>query len=407
MKHNEATLPHIEPSIGFVSTYPPTSCGLATFSAALREAIAGQRGSDNGLDVVSVSEGVLEEARPEVIHQHLNGDEISLQGAIKALNDHDVALIQHEYGIFGGPDGVEVLELVSGLDIPTVVTLHTVLSNPTSRQQKILERIVALTDQTIVMSDTAFRRLNGRYDVDPEKVRVIPHGARASLAGPRLQSGTRPVVLTWGLIGPGKGLESAIEAFADLRDLQPLPRYVILGKTHPKVQAAQGDAYLEGLNAQAHALGLDDVLEFDGRYLDVASLTLEIRKADIVLLPYESTEQVTSGVLVEAIAAGKPVVATAFPHAIEMLGTGAGAVVPHSDPGAMAGALRSLITDPGLAARMASVAGAIGSTLQWPMVADEYETVISRLITSASSQVAALARPHSRRSSLDDLARVG
>ncbi len=406
MKHNKANISHIGPSIGFVSTYPPTSCGLATFTAALREGIAGQRGSDDGLDVVSLSEGSLVEARPEVIHQHLNGDEASLQGAVKALNDHDVALIQHEYGIFGGPDGVEVLELVSNLDIPAVVTLHTVLSNPTSRQQKILERIVALTDQTIVMSDTAYRRLNGRYDVDPEKVRVIPHGARASLAGPRLESGTRPVVLTWGLIGPGKGLESAIEAFADLKDLDPLPRYIILGKTHPKVQAAQGDAYLEGLMARAHALGLDDIVEFDGRYLDVASLTLEIRKADIVLLPYESTEQVTSGVLVEAIAAGKPVIATAFPHAIEMLGTGAGAVVPHSDPRAMAGALRSLITDTDLAARMANVARAIGSTLHWPMVADEYETIISRLV-ARRQPVAALPGPHNSRSSLDDLARVG
>ena len=406
MKHNEATLPSIEPSIGFVSTYPPTSCGLATFSAALREAIAAQRGSDNGLDVVSVSEGAPEQARPEVIHQHLNGDVISLEGAIKALNDHDVALIQHEYGIFGGPDGDEVLELVSGLDIPTAVTLHTVLSNPTPRQQEILERIVALTDQTIVMSDTAFRRLNGRYDVDPEKVSMIPHGARASLAGPRLQNGTRPVVLTWGLIGPGKGLESAIDAFAELRDLQPLPRYIILGKTHPKVQAAEGDAYLEGLRARANALGLDDILEFDGRYLDVVSLTLEIRKADVVLLPYESTEQVTSGVLVEAIAAGKPVVATSFPHAIEMLGTGAGVVVPHADPGAMATALRSVITDPDLATQMAGVARAIGSTLHWPMVAAEYETAISRLM-SRSRSVAALSRRRSSRSPLGDLARVG
>ena len=407
MKHNRARLSTIEPSIGFVSTYPPTSCGLATFSAALREAIAGQRGSDDGLDVVSLGDGRLDESRPEVIHQHLNGDSASLQAAIKALNDHDVALIQHEYGIFGGPDGVEALELVSSLDIPVVVTLHTVLSNPTPRQQKILERIVALTDQTIVMSDTAYRRLNGRYDVDPEKVRVIPHGARASLAGPRLESGSRPVVLTWGLIGPGKGLESAIEAFADLRDLRPLPRYIVLGKTHPKVQAAQGDAYLEGLMARAHALGLEDVIEFDGRYLDVESLTLEIRKADIVLLPYESTEQVTSGVLVEAIAAGKPVVATAFPHAIEMLGTGAGVVVPHSDPGAIARALRSLITDSGLASRMTGVAGAIGSTLHWPVVADEYETIFSRLITRPQP-VAALARPGNGRSSWDgDLARVG
>jgi glycosyltransferase involved in cell wall biosynthesis len=125
---------------------------------------------------------------------------------------------------------------------------------------------------------------------------------------------------------------------------------------------------------------LDDVVEFDGRYLDLESLAKEIRRADIVLLPYESTEQVTSGVLVEAIAAGKPVVATSFPHAVEMLSTGAGIIVPHSDPVAMAGAIRTLVTDPELANRMAGVAASIGSALHWPAVADEYEAIASRLV---------------------------
>ncbi|MGH8915974.1 MAG: glycosyltransferase, partial [Acidimicrobiia bacterium] len=145
-------------SIGFVSTYPPTSCGLATFTAALREAMATRRRSDLGLDVVSVGDRP-DVSRPEVIHHHRNGDGASLRGAIKALNDHDVALFQHEYGIYGGPEGAEVLELITGIEIPSVVTLHTVLGNPTSRQQKILEQIIAHTDQAVVMSDTALRRL--------------------------------------------------------------------------------------------------------------------------------------------------------------------------------------------------------------------------------------------------------
>ena len=367
-------------SIGFVSTYPPTVCGLATFTAALRSAMVEGRGSDERLDVVSLVESRLEKPRPEVVYQHLTGSRASLARTVEALSNHDVAFVQHEYGIYGGPDGSEILDLVSNLDPYTVVTLHTVRSNPTPSQQHILERIVDMADETIVMSDTAFLRLESGYDLDTEKVRLIPHGATASLSGPSLAAGTRPVVLTWGLIGPGKGLDTAIEAFAALKDLRPLPRYIILGKTHPKVHAVQGDAYLDDLRARAHALGLDDVLEFDSRYLDVASLTMAIRQADIVLLPYESTEQATSGVLVEAIAARKPVVATAFPHAIEMLGTGAGAVVPHSDPGAMATALRGLLTDPGLAIRMADVASSMGATLYWPAVADRHESVVSRLM---------------------------
>ncbi len=341
MRHNSE-----RPSIAFLSTYPPTSCGLATFAAALRGAVAEGRGSDEGLGVVSLADGQRGELKQEVVHEHLNGDRASLVGAIEALNSFDAVFVQHEYGIYGGPDGSEVLDLLAGLAIPAVVTLHTVLSQPSPSQRSILEKVVALTERTIVMSDTARRRLVDGYRIDPAKVRMVPHGARVSLSGPSLASGTRPVVLTWGLIGPGKGLEMAIDAVAGLRELRPLPRYIILGKTHPKVQASQGDAYLQGLVARVHDLGLDDVVEFDGRYLDTDALAVAVRQADLVLLPYESTEQVTSGVLVEALAAGKPVIATAFPHAVELLGTGAGIVVPHGDALAMTAALRRVFTHP-------------------------------------------------------------
>ena len=368
------------PALAFLSSYPPTSCGLATFTAALREAVAEGRGSDHRLGVVSLADGQRGVLKSEVVYEHLNGDRASLAGAIQALNSFDAVFVQHEYGIYGGPDGSEVLDLLSGLEIPAVATLHTVLSRPSPSQRSILEKVVDLAERTIVMSDTANRRLVDGYRVDPTKVRVVPHGARVSLGGPSLATGTRPVVLTWGLIGPGKGLEMAIDAFAGLQDLDPLPRYVILGKTHPKVQASQGDAYLEGLVARVHDLGLDDVVEFDGRYLDTEALSVAVRQADLVLLPYESTEQVTSGVLVEAIAAGKPVIATAFPHAVELLGTDAGIVVPHGDSSAMTAALRKVFTDPALAASMAVEARLIGSTLHWPIIARRYHHMATKLV---------------------------
>lgn len=370
-------------SIGFVSTYPPTACGLATFTAALRGAMAEGRGSEEGLEVVSLVESRLEEPRPEVVFQHVNGDRSSLRQSVEALNEHDVVILQHEYGIYGGTDGAEILDLIADLEVPTIVTLHTVLDKPTLRQKRVLERIVDLAGRTVVMSDTALRRLQNQYDIDPDEVMMVPHGAMAGTAAPSEAAGRRPVVLTWGLIGPGKGLETALDAFASLKDLWPLPRFVILGKTHPKVQAAQGDSYLDGLKAKAHALGLEDLVEFDSRYLDTESLVSTIRQADIALLPYESTEQVTSGVLVEALGAGKPVVATDFPHAVEMLGTGAGALVPHSDPDEMAAALRSLLSEPEMAARMATMATSIGSTLHWPVVADQYESIVSTLVERA------------------------
>ena len=384
------------PTIGFVSTYPPTSCGLATFTYALRNAIAKNRGTAQGLGVVRLVDSPSTDTPPEVTYSLVNGDRVSLRAAVETLNSFDVALMQHEYGIFGGLDGAEVLDLLKGLGVPSIVTLHTVLSRPSPSQQSILEAVVGLASQTVVMSETAGQRLIDLYEVDPSKITMIPHGARIALGGPSLADGDRPVFLTWGLIGPGKGLETAIEAFGSLKDIQPLPRYIILGTTHPKVQAASGDAYLNGLVARVEELGLEDVVEFDGRYLDIDELTLAVRRADVVVLPYESTEQVTSGVLVEAIGAGKPIIATAFPHAVELLSSGAGIVVPHSDAAALSAAARSMLENPAATTRMGGRARLMGSTLYWPVVARSYDAIATTLASG-------LHRPGLR----DSLARVG
>lgn len=367
------------PTIGFVSTYPPTSCGLATFTYALRNAIAKNRGTAQGLGVVRLVDSPSTDTPPEATYSLVNGDRVSLRAAVETLNSFDVALMQHEYGIFGGLDGAEVLDLLKGLGVPSIVTLHTVLSRPSPSQQSILEAVVGLASQTVVMSETAGQRLIDLYEVDPSKITMIPHGARIALGGPSLADGDRPVFLTWGLIGPGKGLETAIEAFGSLKDIQPLPRYIILGTTHPKVQAASGDAYLNGLVARVEELGLEDVVEFDGRYLDIDELTLAVRRADVVVLPYESTEQVTSGVLVEAIGAGKPIIATAFPHAVELLSSGAGIVVPHSDAAALSAAARSMLENPAATTRMGGRARLMGSTLYWPVVARSYDAMATTL----------------------------
>jgi len=376
------------PSIGFVSTYPPTECGLATFSSALLNAIGEVRGSKDGLGVVSLVEEPLPGSGSEVELEHINGDPVSVSRTIEVLNGFDVVAFEHEFGIYGGPDGAEILEIVAGVNVPTVVTLHTIPTKPTPNQQRILEALVTETDQTIVMTNNAAERLKSRYAVKPEKIDIIPHGATPKLAGPRLAPDVRPIALTWGLIGPGKGLERAIRGFVGLKDLDPKPRYIILGRTHPKVRAAYGDSYLQGLMALVEELGLGDIVEFDGRYMDFDSLIETIRGVDMILIPYDSKEQATSGVLVEAIAAGKPVIATAFPHAVEILDTGAGFVVPHDDPEAMTSALRTLLTDSNAAARMGEIAESIGSTLFWPVVANSYEAMFAELTVDAIAPVA-------------------
>jgi glycosyltransferase involved in cell wall biosynthesis len=188
-------------------------------------------------------------------------------------------------------------------------------------------------------------------------------------------------VLTWGLIGPGKGLEYGIEAMASLRDLDPAPTYVIAGETHPKVAAREGEGYRERLMKSAVDLGIADQVVFEDRYLDGSSLRALARAADVILLPYESREQICSGVLVEAVSAGKPVVATAFPHAIELLATACGIVVPHGDPEAIAGALRRLFTDEDLARSMRVEASAVAARLTWPAVGREYLRLLHRVLS--------------------------
>ncbi|MGZ4619658.1 MAG: glycosyltransferase, partial [Frankiaceae bacterium] len=189
--------------------------------------------------------------------------------------------------------------------------------------------------------------------------------------------------LTWGLLGPGKGIEWGIEAMAMLRDLAPMPRYMVAGQTHPKVLLHEGDAYRDRLREQVRQAGLGSSVAFDGHYRNTSSLASLVRSADVVLLPYDSTEQVTSGVLIEALAAGKPVVATQFPHAREALAGGAGLLVPHGDPGAIATALRSMITRRDVMARITAAATATAPQLRWPGLADQYRELTGRLITAS------------------------
>ncbi len=280
------------------------------------------------------------------------------------------------------------LDVLDALTVPVIVVLHTVPVEPTAHQREVLEAVGDAADSIVTMTHVARRRLAAGYAVDMAKVSVIPHGAHVERVVARPIDPGRPTILTWGLIGPGKGIEWGIEALGQLGDLHPRPRYLILGGTHPKVLAAHGEAYRMDLQARADALGLSDHVEFDATYRDVPSLQRIVRQATVVLLPYDSTDQITSGVLTEAVAAGKPVIATRFPHAVELLGGGVGLLVDHRDPTAIAAAARRVLTDTSLRETMAGAAAAIAPGLAWDAVADRYRGVAQRLVAERESAVA-------------------
>ncbi|TPG36068.1 glycosyltransferase [Mycobacterium hodleri] len=371
------------PSFGILGTYPPTRCGLATFSAALADGLA-VHGAD--VSVVRVADGASASGA-RVIGDLVNDSAASVAAASELLNRSDVAIVQHEYGIYGGPDGDDVVDVIGGLSIPSIVVVHTVLTDPTPHQRSVLEAIAALADQVVVMSQAASRRLCLGFDVDPTKVSTIPHGANVPARLVSTGSPGRPTLLTWGLLGPGKGIERVIDAMVSLHELPNGPRYVVAGRTHPKVLAAEGEAYRNARIDQARHLGVHAAVSFDADYRDVASLTRLAQASAVVVLPYDSTEQVTSGVLVDAIATGRPVVATAFPHAIELLASGAGVVVDHDDPDALAAALHRLLTKPDVAAAMAAEAARLAPAMAWPVVANGYLTLARSLLTDRPALV--------------------
>jgi glycosyltransferase involved in cell wall biosynthesis len=364
--------------ICFVGTYPPTRCGLATFTQSLMDAIVSPR-SGRTAGVVRVMEGPEPPRFDEVVAEWVATEPATRQRAMDALRGFDVAVLQHEYGIYPGPDGEDVVGFMRACPVPIVTVLHTVLSDPTPHQRTVLEQVMELSEIVVVPTRAARSRLLTAHDVAPDRVAVIPHGAVPNV-GPTSISHTEPVVLTWGLLGPGKGLEYGIEAMRHLRDLEPMPVYVIAGETHPKVLAREGERYREGLMKQAADMGIGDHVVFEDKYLDGPSLRALARSADIILLPYESREQICSGVLVEAVSTGRPVVATAFPHAVELLSSACGIVVPHDEPRAVAHALRRLITDPALAESMRGQARREAERLAWPAVGRAYLELLHRVM---------------------------
>lgn len=366
------------PTIGILTSFPPTPCGLATFSAGLADGLSA-KGSDVG--VVRVADGE-ESSSTAVIGEFDNGSSASVTACVQLLNQRDVAIIQHDYEIFGA----ELLDVIDDLRIPTIVVAHKVLKDPTTQQRSTMEAMVAKVDRVVVMSEAANDRLCAEYAVDRRKVTTIGRGATLPTVAPLKRAG-RPTLLTWGLMGPGKGVERVIDAMSSLKELRGQPRYLVAGATHPKVLAAEGEAYREACIERARSTGVASAVGFDSIYRSTASLSALIQTSAAVVLPYDSTDQANSGVLVDALAAGRPVVATAFPHAVELLGSGAGVVVNHDDPDALAFALRRMLTDPRMTGDMAAEARRLAPSLGWPVAAAAYLTLVRRVLAERAALV--------------------
>ena len=372
-------------SFSFLSTYPPTRCGLATFTQALATAMVGDddararivRAMDDDDSTAVAGLGT----RSDIVGELHRGVGAASRDVARALSASDAVIVQHEYGIYGGADGDEILAVLGALTAPSIVVLHTVLPAPTVHQREVLERVTQLADAVVVMTETAQLLLAEHYTVDAHKVSVIPHGVADWSSVAVAPHPDRREMLTWGLIGPGKGIEWGIRAMAELVQSEPTLHYLVAGQTHPKVVDRDGEAYREGLQHLIDELGLHDRVTLDGRYLDAHQLAAHVAAADIVLLPYDTRDQVTSGVLAEAVAAGKDVIATTFPHSSELLAHGVGKLVEHEDPAAIARAAREILHREVPASRHRALA----VDVSWPAVAAQYRTLIGGMQVERSA----------------------
>lgn len=361
--------------IGVVSTFPPTRCGIGRFASSFVSSLAA---ADASLDIEVIRlrcDKSSRVGRGKVVMEIDPDSDVGIRAAIRHLNRGSVAVVQHEYGIFGADDGAAVVDLVAGLEVPTIVVLHTVVPSPTPRQRSIVEAL-AREAVVVVMCESAARLLNQHYSVPAGSVEVIGHGAQWRTQPVNHQP--RRELITWGLLGPGKGLERSIRAVALLGDIDPPIRYRIVGRTHPAIAARHGFGYRRLLEGLVDDLGLNGVVEFVDRYVSDDELFDFVRRSDVVVVPYDNHDQVSSGVITEAVGIGRPVVATRFPYSDEILRPGAGLVVDH-DAESLANAIGQLVEDPVSYRAAADAAARLSAQLSWPSIALQYSRLIQEL----------------------------
>ena len=324
---------------------------------------------------------------PVEVHHRIRRDELAdYLGVARALERCvGVVSIQHEYGIWGGQDGDYVLDFVRALRVPAVATLHTVLREPSTRQRAVLSELVDRTDATVVMSRAAGTLLRNVYGVDGRRLHIIPHGVPdlPLVAPPQVKADFgvegRDVILSFGLLGPGKGYELVLDALPAVVAAHPSALFVLVGATHPDLLGTQGEAYRERLAAQAKRLGVADHVRFVDRFVGRVELTHWLEAADVFVTPYPQLDQIVSGTLSYALGAGCAIVSTPYAYATEVLANGRGILVPPGSVSEWASALNEVLRDDALRASLGRRAYAYSRRMVWSAVGAEYRDLFAQV----------------------------
>ncbi|MEO0586862.1 MAG: glycosyltransferase family 4 protein, partial [Planctomycetota bacterium] len=373
--------------LSLVSSYVPRRCGIATFARDLAEALAGV-GPDVSVHAVALNDRPEGYRYPERVWFEVNEKRLAeyrLAADYLNLSGVDAVVLQHEFGIFGGPDGAFILEMLRRLRMPVITTLHTVLKTPSEGQLNVMREMAKVTDRFVVMADRAVEFLRDIYDLPESQIQLIPHGIpQVPFTDPSFfkdQFGVegRKVILTFGLIGPSKGLENMIEALPAIVARHPDVVYLIVGATHPGVIAHQGEDYRLGLKRRCKELGVADNVQWVNRFMDLEELVEYLGAADVYVTPYLNEAQITSGTLAYAIGTGKAVVSTPYWHAQELLADNRGRLVPFHDTPALANAVNDLLDNEIERATVRKAAYQWSRPMVWPAVAEAYLDLAERI----------------------------
>ncbi|NLO21468.1 MAG: glycosyltransferase [Syntrophomonadaceae bacterium] len=365
-----------------VSTYPPRKCGIANFSKDLRD------------HLIPYQPRILMAAMEDpfqtydypvevvwTIQQENKADYTALAHWVNQEIAVDMIIIQHEYGIFGGPDGEYIVALAEQLKKPFLLVTHTVLPHPSQRQQQVLSRLADLASGVICMTERARSLMLDIYAIKPQQTFVVPHGVPDFRPQDRKvlkeQRGwqNRTIITTFGLIGPGKGLEIGLKALAGVVEKHPRVLYVIAGATHPVLLRNEGERYRENIMQQVRDLKLEEHVIFENRYLTNEELGDYLYLTDIYLSPYPNLDQAVSGTLAFATGTGRAIISTPYEYARELLEGGRGLLAERPDADALAGLLDCLLSNPSLQEELERKTAEMGGSLSWDSVAALYHKI--------------------------------
>ncbi len=382
--------------IAYIATYPPRECGIGTFTNNLfKSMLTGNANLNDEGFVVALNDNELEYNYPEEVKATIRQDyQEDYLKAVKYINlsGADVCILQHEFGIFGGQSGVYILPLLHRLEIPLVVTLHTILKAPSYNEKAILKEICKMAHKVVVMSHKAVGFLSAIYDVPKEKIALIEHGVPDIHFDPEkskkeFKLENKKVLLTFGFIGRSKGIETVIKALPEVVKKYPELIYIVLGKTHPNVLRHSGEEYRISLLRLVKNLHLENHVLFLNEFIDEQSLFKYLYACDIYITPYLNEAQITSGTLSYAVGVGAAVLSTPYWHAAELLANERGRLFPFNDSDELAKTLTQLFDNPEELKKLKNKAGEYGKKITWPKTGERYLALSEKILEEEHLEV--------------------